>query len=98
MLVNSLLQGGMRVLVVDLDVSRNLVLDFGLVGHEEDDQGRGVFQAIVGGGPLGVVPEIRDNIDWIPGGAALNWVSHAKLSQEQGPGVPGEWMLDGENC
>ncbi len=31
--------GGMRVLVVDLDVSRNLVLDFGLVGHEEDDKG-----------------------------------------------------------
>lgn len=86
--------GGMRVLVVDLDVSRNLVLDFGLVGHEEDDQGRGVFQAIVGGGPLGVVPEIRDNIDWIPGGAALNWVSHAKLSQEQDlvpGGVDARW-------
>ena len=32
---------GSRTLVVDLDVSGNLKLDLGLVGHEGDDPGRG---------------------------------------------------------
>lgn len=77
----------LSVLVVDLDVSGNLKLDFGLVGHEGDDQGRGIYDAILRGDGLPIIEAVRENIDWIPGGQALNWLMPIKLG--------GDDMLDG---
>jgi chromosome partitioning protein len=77
---------GSRTLVVDLDVSGNLKLDLGLVGHEGDDAGRGVVDAIVEGTPLNIVRDVRPGIDWIPGGARLNWL--LPMTYGAGPGIP----------
>lgn len=67
-------RAGLKVLVVDLDVSGNLKLDLGTVNHEGDDAGGGVFRAITEGVPLEIVKDVRPGIDWLPGGARLNWI------------------------
>lgn len=74
---------GLRVLVVDLDVSANLALNLGLVGHERNDQGRGVYDAIMAGHGLPIVAKVREGIDWVPGGQCLNWLLPVKLIGEQ---------------
>ncbi len=65
---------GAKVLVVDLDVSGNLKLDLGTVNHEQDDAGGSIYRAITEGSPLQVVKNVRQGIDWLPGGARLNWI------------------------
>lgn len=62
---------GMRVLVVDFDVSGNLKLDFGLVGHDADDAGKGTVDAVWYGGRLPVVAEVRAGVDFVFGGRGL---------------------------
>lgn len=67
-------RAGSKVLAVDLDVSGNLKLDLGTVGHDKDDAGRGIFEAITDDEPLNVVADVRPGVDWIPGGRRLNWL------------------------
>lgn len=62
---------GMRVLVVDLDVSGNLKLDFGLAGEAADDVGKGLVDAVWTGQPLPVVKDVRTDLDFVFGGRAL---------------------------
>lgn len=61
----------MRILAIDLDVSGNLKLDFGLVDSEFDDQGKGLVDAIWNGAALPIVPDVRPNLDFIFGGRGL---------------------------
>lgn len=75
-----------RVLVVDLDISGNLKLDLGLVGHDGDDAGRGIVDAIVEQAPLNIVKDVRPGVDWIPGGPRLNWL--LAMSYGTGPDIP----------
>lgn len=67
-------RAGSKVLVVDLDVSGNLKLDLGTVNHDGDDGGGSIFRGITEGSPLEVVKDVRPGIDWLPGGARLNWI------------------------
>lgn len=77
---------GSRVLVIDLDISGNLKLDLGLVGHPEDDAGQGIVQSIVDEEPLHIVREVRPGVDWVPGGPRLNWL--LPMAYGVGPGIP----------
>ena len=77
---------GSRVLVIDLDISANARLDFGLVGHAEDDAGQGIVEAIVDETPLRIVHDVRPGIDWVPGGPRLNWL--LPMTYGAGPGIP----------
>lgn len=74
--------GGMKVLVVDLDVSGNLKLDLGLTGGtaDGDDLGKGVVDA-VWGSPLPVVTGVRANLDFVFGGRALTMLT--SLARDQ---------------
>lgn len=66
-----LADSGMRVLAVDLDVSGNLKLDFGLLGSPHDDAGKGIVDAVWNATPLPIVREVRPNLDFVFGGRAL---------------------------
>ena len=79
-----LAEGGMRVLVVDLDVSGNLKLDFGLTAGaaDGDDMGKGVVDAVWSGSHLPVVAGVRANLDFVFGGRALAML--AALARDQG--------------
>ena len=77
-------RAGLKVLVVDLDVSGNLKLDFGTDNHAKDDAGGSIFHAITEGAALGVVKDVRPGIDWLPGGARLNWI----IPMNYMPGTP----------
>lgn len=62
--------GGLKVLVVDLDKSGSLAIPLGMTGQGDD--GRGIVDALAGRRPdLEVFEEVRDNLDWIPGGTEL---------------------------
>lgn len=63
---------GWKVLEIDLDVSGNLKLDFGLTDDPEDDMGRGLVEAIwYGEKALPVVKDVRTNLDFVFGGRGL---------------------------
>ena len=64
-------QGGQRVLVVDLDVSGNVKLDLGLVDHPDEDDGRGLVDAVWSNKPLHLITDARAGVDVIPGGNSL---------------------------
>ena len=66
-----LADSGMRVLAVDLDVSGNLKLDFGLVDSSDDDNGKGIVDAVWNGTQLPVMRDARPNLDFVFGGRAL---------------------------
>lgn len=74
--------GGMKVLVIDLDVSGNLKLDLGLTGGaaDGDDLGKGVVDA-VWGSVLPVVAGVRPNLDFVFGGRALTMLT--SLARDQ---------------
>ena len=69
-------------------LTANLAGEFAREGsrHEGDDAGRGVVDAIVEGTPLNIVRDVRPGIDWIPGGARLNWL--LPMTYGAGPGIP----------
>ncbi len=75
---------GMKILVVDLDVSGNLKLDFGLTGGsaDGDDAGKGMVDAVWQGSPLPVVSGVRPNVDFVYGGRALAMLS--ALARDRG--------------
>lgn len=58
---------GYRVLAVDADPQGNLRRDLGYQG----DEGHGLAAAIANGAPLEPVRNVRDNLDAVPGGSAL---------------------------
>jgi cellulose biosynthesis protein BcsQ len=63
---------GWKVLEIDLDVSGNLKLDFGLTDEDEDDMGRGLVETIwYGEKGLPVVKGVRTNLDFVFGGRGL---------------------------
>lgn len=72
---------GNRVLVIDLDVSGALAIDLGCVDHPDNDGGRGTYEAVVGSSALTVVHDVRPRLDWVPGGAALNWLIPLSFAQ-----------------
>lgn len=90
-------QGGLKVLVVDLDVSGNVKLDLGLIGHHGEDDGAGLVDAVWRGTPLGCIRDVRRNVDVIPGGNSLEVLGAiARMdSSQQLPGgsVPGAFAL-----
>jgi chromosome partitioning protein len=70
-----LASAGYRVLAVDLDLSGNLKLDLGYIGHPGDDDGKGLVDAIWSGGDIPLIAGVRDNLDVIPGGRHLEMLA-----------------------
>lgn len=71
---------GMRVLVIDLDVSGNLKLDFGLIGHRADDAGKGTVDAVWYGGQLPIVADARPGLGYVFGGRGLEMLGQMARS------------------
>lgn len=86
---------GMRVLVVDLDISGNLMLDLGLIDHPHQDGGKALVDSIWSNKPLPIVAGVRDNLDIIFGGRnleMLKMLSGLATGQDLPAGsVPGEF-------
>lgn len=74
-LSNTLARDGMRILSIDMDLSGNLALDFGLSDHPERDDGAGLEAAIRGEAGLRPVKGVRPGLDWVPGGMELRGVA-----------------------
>ena len=70
-LAASLAATGRKVMVADIDLSGALPLAFGLSDHPARDDGRGLVDAILASTKPAIVPGIRDNIDWLPGGGMI---------------------------
>lgn len=65
-------QEGMRVLLIDLDISGNLKLDLGMLSSDQDDAGKGLTEAVwYGRGVLPIVHDVRPNLDFVFGGRGL---------------------------
>lgn len=62
---------GFRVLLVDLDPQGNLAEDLGYTGHDTDDEGVSLSKALMFGGAAVPVTSVRENLDVLPGGPAL---------------------------
>jgi cellulose biosynthesis protein BcsQ len=63
---------GWKVLAVDLDGQGNLGNDLGYNQRELSDDGRGMVRAVVSGDPLEPVVGVRENLDVVPGGEAID--------------------------
>ena len=70
-----LADAGYRMLAVDLDLSGNLKLDLGYVGHDADDEGRNLVDALWHDQPLRVIPGVRHGLDVLPGGRHLEMLT-----------------------
>lgn len=69
-LAGQMAAGGLQVLVVDLDKSGSLAIPLGMIGQGDD--GKGIVDALAGHRhTLEVVEDVRDNLDWVPGGTEL---------------------------
>jgi chromosome partitioning protein len=66
---------GLKVLLVDTDLSGNLGLDLGYIDDPANDSGKAIVQAVWGGGDLLVLRNVRPNLDVVPGGRNLALVS-----------------------
>lgn len=62
---------GHRVLVIDIDVSGNLKLDFGLGPEDGDDAGKTLVDAVWYAHRLTVVSDVRPQLDFVFGGHGL---------------------------
>jgi chromosome partitioning protein len=58
--------GGLRVLLVELDAQGNANRDLGTMSRS--DRGEGLARALADGTTLGVLGEVRPNLDLVPGG------------------------------
>lgn len=67
--------GGLRVLLVDTDLSGNLGIALGYIANPGNDKGKGIVQAVWSGGDLTALRDVRENLDVIPGGGALKLIS-----------------------
>ena len=73
---------GFSVLVVDLDPQGDLADDLGYFKNSNDDQGRGLANALLTESPAPItLKNVRSNLDVITGGVALADVSGALLSR-----------------
>ena len=73
---------GFSVLVVDLDPQGDLADDLGYFKNSDDDQGRGLANALLTESPAPItLKNVRSNLDVITGGVALADVSGALLSR-----------------
>lgn len=72
-----------RVLLVDLDPQGNLEDDLGYSGDERNDEGESLAKALMFGGTVHAITEVRPNLDVWAGGGALHNVT-AALSAEMG--------------
>ena len=63
---------GWRVLAVDLDPQGNLGSDLGYNQRGEGDDGRGMLRALVSGEAVKPLIGVRDNLDVVPGGEAID--------------------------
>ncbi len=69
---------GYRVLMIDLDPQANLLDEFGTYSHPGADDGEALTRSILTGAPLKVgIPEVRPNLDLIPGGMWTREISRA---------------------
>lgn len=73
---------GFRVLVIDMDESGNLALNFGVSGTEADDRGAAVFEAVQDEEPLPTPFPVRDRIDLYFGGVRLRRFTPLEASGE----------------
>lgn len=84
--------GAGPILAVDLDLSGNLKLDLGYVGHPGDDDGRGLVEAIWSESDIPVLHGVRDGLDVVPGGRHLEMLaalsSTPTAAELPGGGVP----------
>lgn len=67
-----LAHSGYRVLLVDLDPQGNLAEDLGYTDADNDDQGRALAQALMFGGGVAPIAEVRPNLDVFAGGMQLD--------------------------
>lgn len=72
---------GLKVLLMDCDLSGNLSLDLGYQGHADNDNGKSIVKAVMAGAPLKVIKNVRPNLDVVPGGRALQMVQ--KLAEDE---------------
>src|SRR5437764_8878927 len=63
---------GWKVLTVDLDGQGNLGNDLGYNQRGLSDEGRGMVRAVVSGDPLEPLVGVRENLDAVPGGEAVD--------------------------
>lgn len=74
---------GARVLLVDLDPQGNLEDDLGYASDERNDQGESLAKALMFGGKVDAITNVRPNLDVWSGGTALHNVT-AALSAKMG--------------
>ncbi|MEU8272467.1 ParA family protein [Sphaerisporangium sp. NPDC049002] len=72
-----------RVLTVDLDLQGNLGLDLGYKGHDEDDAGQSIVNIVMGAGKLRIIRDVRPQMDCVPGGRMLRYVSPIMATSRQ---------------
>ncbi|MFJ4233902.1 MULTISPECIES: ParA family protein [Cellulosimicrobium] len=74
-----LAEQGMKILLIDTDISGNLKIGLGLVGSPLDDAGKSIVDAVWNGEPFKIARDVRPNLDIIFGGRALEMLG--KLAQ-----------------
>jgi ATPases involved in chromosome partitioning len=74
---------GWRVLAVDLDPQGNLGNDLGYNAGGASDRGRGLLQAVIGGGPPAVLENVRPGLDVIAGGEATEELEAVLTTRQQ---------------
>jgi chromosome partitioning protein len=75
---------GWRVLLVDADPQGNLGTDLGYEQAGRGDGGAGLVQAMMGSGPLIPLKGVRDNLDVVPGGEAVEDLEAHLVFRRQG--------------
>jgi len=83
-LAGALADRGHKVLVLDIDLSGDLRVAFGIDNHELNDEGTSLVDAILDpSAPLPVIVEgIRPGIDWIPGGMQIWHLVQAQIRED----------------
>lgn len=74
---------GLRVLIIDLDQQGNTARDLGFAPSAGDD----LLNALVTGGPLPLLTEVRPRLDVIPGGPAVGDLASVFLARAARGGV-----------
>jgi len=91
-LAASVALGEYRVLAVDLDAQGNLSRDLGY--RDASDEGRGLFQAVMGAGTLAPLRDVRPGLDVIPGGADTKRLADL-LALQMGQRTGSQYNLEG---
>lgn len=74
---------GYKVLVVDLDPQGGVGHDLGYAGTAVADDGQALKDAVVTGQPVRPVPNVRQNLDVVPGGQELLELADVVLSRQR---------------